>query len=65
MNFANRRCTDALCLVIFLGTIGAMCFFSFYGFAFGDINKVMDGLDGAGNICGVGNYSEYGFVYIS
>lgn len=54
MNFENRKCTDVVCLIIFwLMLIGKFYFF-WYGFANGNINKVLSGVDGAGNQCGVG-----------
>ena len=65
MNFDNRRCTDLYCLIFFLVTLGAMGFLTFYTVVNGDVAKVIRGMDGAGNFCGVGAFAGYPYVYIS
>ena len=70
MVYENRKVTDILCLVIFVGVVTAMCSFSTYSFIFGNSNKVLGGMDGAGNICGVsgqkdGDFTDYPHTYIS
>jgi len=49
MAYENRKVTDILCLVIFVSVVAAMGSFSIYGFVFGNVSKVVGGLDGAGN----------------
>ena len=70
MNYDKRKITDIFCLVFFVGTVAAMVGFSIYAFAFGNINLVIGGMDGAGNLCGVkkqkdGDFTDYPMVYIS
>lgn len=70
MNFENRKVTDIFCLVLFVGILGTMAAFSTYGFLFGNSAKVLSGMDGAGNLCGVsnqtdGDFTDYPAVYIS
>ena len=52
-NYEKRKITDIFCLVFFAGTVAAMVGFSIYALTFGNINKVIGGMDGAGNMCGV------------
>lgn len=53
MVYDNRKVTDIMCLVIFGTVVAAMIGFSSYAFVFGNSAKVLGGLDGAGNLCGV------------
>jgi len=57
MNFERRKCTDICCLILFWAMLVGKGFFFYYGYSQGEINKVLCGNDGAGNICGVGAYS--------
>jgi hypothetical protein len=65
MNFEKRKCTDIMCLILFLAMLGGKGFFFYYGYSGGDLNKVLCGNDGAGDICGVGDYVDYPYVYFS
>ena len=60
-----QKVTDILCLTLFVGVVGAMVGFSTYGYTFGNVYAVIGGLDGAGNLCGVGNFSDYPYMYIT
>jgi hypothetical protein len=64
MAYEGRKVTDILCLVILIGLIGSMVGFSIYGYVFGNVSKVIGGMDGAGNLCGVsgqkdGDFTDY------
>jgi len=65
MNYEKRKCTDICCLIIFWAMLVGKGFFFYYGYSGGNINKVLDGCDGAGNICGVGKMDNYPLVYFS
>lgn len=70
MVYEKRKVTDIFCLMAFLVVVGTMVGMSTYGFVFGNPNKVIGGMDGAGNLCGVakqtdGDFTEYPYTYIS
>ena len=70
MVYEKRKITDIACLVIFIGMVLTMVGMSQYGFIFGNISKVIGGMDGAGNMCGVsdqkdGDFTDYPYSYIS
>jgi hypothetical protein len=70
MAYEKRKVTDIMCLVIFVTVVASMIGFSTYGFLFGNAAKVLGGLDGAGNLCGVsgqkdGDFTDYPYTYIS
>ena len=49
MNFEHRKCTDIICLILFWIMLAVKIFLFYWGWTRGDINKVMSGVDGAGN----------------
>ena len=51
----DRKCTDCICLLIFIAFVGCMGFLTSYGLKYGDMNKLMAPLDGDDNFCGVNN----------
>jgi len=51
----KRSCTDILCLLVFAAYVGFMVFLFFYGLARGDFERITNGYDAAGNICGNDN----------
>lgn len=53
VNWDHRGCTDLLCMIIFLVTLGILTFVFIYAYIVGDKNLVLSGNDGAGNLCGV------------
>ena len=53
VNWDNRGCTDVICVIIFLLALVIMFTVFVYSFIVGDINYVLSGNDGAGNMCGV------------
>lgn len=61
----DRKCTDVLCLILFLGCLGFSGYSSVYGFANGQPEKLFKLADTSGNICGaVGNATEaYPYLY--
>lgn len=66
MNRKERKCTDILCLIVFIAYLGAMGFMTVYGFIKGDVDKLLAPLDGAGNFCGVTKgYKNYPYLYIA
>ena len=65
MNFENRKCTDKICLTLFWIMLASKVFFFYYGYTNGNINRVLCGVDGAGNQCGVGPFKDYPKVYFS
>jgi len=54
----DRKCTDVVCLIIFLAFIFAWAIVAFYAAAKGDINRVIYPTDSQGRICGVGDMEE-------
>jgi len=73
MNYEKRKMTDIFCLVFFAGTMAAIVGIAIYALTLGNINKVIGGMDGAGNLCGVADqgkdnktdFTDYPHVYIS
>lgn len=68
----GRKCTDILCLIIFLTFLGAMGYATHYGFHNGNIEKLTAPLDGNGHFCGFANSSngfpdggDYKYLYLS
>lgn len=49
---AERKCTDLLCLGVFLGFLGAMMGCTIWGLKNGDFTRYVAPFDGAGLICG-------------
>ena len=49
---ADRGCTDILCLMVFLASIGGMGFAGYYGWHHGDINRLTAPIDGDFRFCG-------------
>lgn len=59
----NRRCTDLLCLLIFvLATIG-IGYIGTYAVANGDPDRIMTPYDATGAFCGVGDYEAYPYLW--
>ena len=59
----DRKCTDIfVCLafvIFFLGMFATAA----YGYAMGNPNKLITPFDSQGNQCGVGNISDYKYLY--
>lgn len=49
MNFENRKCTNKICMIIFLVALVSKFYIFTRGYMYGDINMLMCGVDGAGN----------------
>ena len=64
MNRKQRSCQDIICLIIFLAYVGGMIFITIYGFAHGNITKLLAPIDGNSNFCGIGDYKDYPNLYI-
>ena len=45
----NRGCTDFLCLLVFIGTVVAMCMVSIYCYRQGQFQKIISPVDKNGN----------------
>lgn len=58
-----RSCTDWPCLIIFLSYIGLMCYIMVYAYNNADMNKLTNGVDFQGNVCGSGNTSDFPYLY--
>ena len=65
MNFDNRKCTDVFCLILFVLNLLGMIAIFWYAITYGNLNKVLCGNDFQGNFCGVGNMTDYPYVYFS
>jgi len=65
MNFENRKCTDKICMILFWLMLVGKFYFFYYGFSKGNLARVLNGIDGAGNQCGMGAYEKYPYVYFS
>ena len=62
MAYENRKVTDILCLTVLVAIMGSMIGFSTYGYVFGNVSKVIGGMDGAGNLCGVSDQKDGDFT---
>lgn len=49
---AKRRCTDVLCLLIFLAACGGIGYIGNYAYTNGDPSLILAPMDAAGNLCG-------------
>ena len=64
--FAERRCTDIFCCLIFTVFLGAMGFCSGYGYMYGHPDKLLSPIGGDGNICGVSpGFEDYPYLFIA
>jgi choline transporter-like protein 2/4/5 len=60
----NRRCTDCLCLIIFLAAIGAGCYVGYFAAVNGDPELLVAPIDSDGNFCGKSvGYENYPLLY--
>ena len=63
---ANRRCTDILCLFIFLGFVATSVYVGIYSVANGDTNIITTPYDSNGKFCGKSpGYEEYPYLWYS
>lgn len=63
--FAERRCTDVLCCLLFAVFLGGMAAATVYGYMYGQPTNLVAPIDGDGNICGMTpGYEEYGHLFI-
>ena len=60
---SQRRCTDILCLLIFLAFWGGIIFLAYLSATVGDPYEVLYGADYLGNRCGVGAMKDKKYVY--
>ena len=62
----NRGCTDFLCLLVFIGTVVAMCMVSIYCYRQGQFQKIISPVDKNGNFCGHDpEYLEYPNIFFT
>ena len=62
----NRRCTDILCLLIFIVACGVGGYIGVYCLENGDPDRIMAPMDADGHFCGRDpGYEEYPYVYYS
>jgi len=54
----DRKCTDVICLILFLVFIAAWAIVAFYAAVNGDINRVIYPTDSQGRICGAGDLKD-------
>ena len=60
----NRRCTDLICLAIFIIFSAGMGFVSYHGFENGDPRLLISPLDADGKFCGYSpGYEDYPYLY--
>jgi hypothetical protein len=59
----GRTCTDWPCLIIFLGYLGFMVYIMVYAYQNGDMNKLTNGVDFQGNVCGSDKTAEFPYLY--
>ena len=63
---ANRKCTDLLCLLIFLVACGGMGYIGNYAYQNGDPARIMAPMDSDGNFCGkTPGFENYPFLWFS
>jgi len=60
---ANRRCSDLLFMLIFLGFIGVMGYITYGSYHDGNPKQLLNGVDGGGKVCGV-DYPDYPYLLI-
>jgi hypothetical protein len=61
---ADRRCTDILCIFIFLGFVAAATFVGLYAVKHGDPKLILTPYDSNGNFCGkTPGYTEYPYLW--
>jgi hypothetical protein len=58
-----RSCTDWPCLIIFLSYLGLMGYIMMYAYDNADMNRLTNGIDFQGNVCGSGNTSDFPYLY--
>jgi F0F1-type ATP synthase assembly protein I len=62
----DRKCTDLLCLAVFLGFLGTMMGCTIWGLKNGDFTKLISPFDGQGAICGYDkNVLDYPNLYLT
>ena len=61
----ERGCVDCWCLLILLAFVGAMGYLTAYAYQNGDVNKLTAPLDASNNFCGVGDYKDAPYLYLT
>lgn len=60
----NRRCTDLLCLLIFLAATAGMGYIGLYAIEYGNPERIMTPYDATGAFCGVSpGYEAYPYLW--
>jgi hypothetical protein len=60
----NRRCTDLLCLLVFLCCTGGMGYIGFYAISYGNPDRIMTPYDATGAFCGkTAGYENYPYLW--
>jgi solute carrier family 44 (choline transporter-like protein), member 2/4/5 len=61
---AKRKCTDILCLLIFLASCGGIAYIGDYAMKNGDPSLILAPMDAEGNFCGrTAGYEAYPMVW--
>jgi len=60
----KRKCTDTICLVVFISFIGVWSFVAITAFKYGNLKAALYPTDSFGNICGWNEMSELPFLMI-
>lgn len=60
----NRKCTDCLCLLIFIAFLGGMSWMTIEGYILGDVNYMLAPISSQGDVCGYGATSDFPYLYI-
>ena len=62
----NRKCTDILCLGVFILFCSGMVGAGIYGFLYGEPSKLFASIDADGHFCGIDSgYENYPYLYFS
>jgi hypothetical protein len=60
----NRKCTDCVCLLIFLASCAGMTMIGLYANEHGDPSRILRPIDSDGNFCGASvGYEDYPLMW--
>ena len=59
-----RRCTDCLCLIIFMAACGGVLYMSILGYVKGNPDEMLAPVSGGNQICGYGVATGFDYLYI-
>lgn len=59
----NRKCTDVLCLLLFIMFLGGYIWINVNAYKHGNVNKLLRPVNDDGKLCGVDELAEYPNLY--